>query len=401
VQEGNYSISAWYKPHSRPAGTDAAHNGAYHAILMKTGVHEGIKYGGDQKFAMDHWLADNTGAAAVTGNTFPPGSFYHVVGVVSRAEGAVRIYVNGKLEGTHTWDPKLSPRDYGTATWKIGIGLPGGAEYRWCADGTVDDVRIYNRALPANEIKLLAAGAMGGAPTLTLTSPSPGDKFDALDSVTLVASTNAPDRIVKVDFLAGSTLLGSDTRNPFSYGWQRVGSGMYTVVARGTDKSGAFIYSAPVTFRVGNAALYRALNLGGPQVSIDGVAFEAKGAKGVRLNGVAAERKDVDLNPPADGQRAALVRTSVAAREGTTLALENVPNGTYQIYLWVWEDNESQSYDLLLEGKVVQAKHQSGPAGTWSKLGPWVIDLMDGEINLAAKGGTACFSGLEVWRVSR
>ncbi len=401
VQEGSYTVAAWFKPHSKPAGAEAAENNAYFAIVMKSGVHEGLKYGADQKFAMDHWLSDGTGAAAVSGSAFPPGSYHHVAGVVSRPEGTVRIYVNGRLEGTHSWNPKTAPRDFGSSTWKIGIGAPGAAEYRWAADGTVDDVRIYNRALPANEIKLLAAGALGPAPGILLASPAPGAAFLDQETVTLVASPTVPDRIQRVDFLIGSTLLGSTTKAPFTYSWQRVPSGYYTATARGTDKSGALIWSAPVSFRVGNTILYRAVNLGGPQTSIDGVPYEAKGGKWLRANGIASERKDVDLSPSADGARAVLIRSSVAAREGTAVALENVPNGTYQVYLWVWEDNEAQTYDVCLEEKVVQAKYQSGPAGTWAKLGPWAIDLTDGELNLAAKGGTACFSGVEVWRVTR
>jgi hypothetical protein len=172
-------------------------------------------------------------------------------------------------------------------------------------------------------------------------------------------------------------------------------------VARGTDKSGAVIHSPPVTFRVGNVILYRAVNLGGGQTSIDGVPYEANGGKWLKANGVASERKDVDLVPPADAPRAAVIRTSVAAKEGTSVTLENVPAGTYQVYLWVWEDNDSQTYDIFLAGKLVQAKYQSGAAGTWAKLGPWVLDHAAGDLALSAKGGTACFSGVEVWRVTR
>ena len=47
------------------------------------------------------------------------------------------------------------------------------------------------------------------------------------------------------------------------------------------------------------------------------------------------------------------------------------------------------------------AKFASGPAGRWERLGPWVVDVTDGVIDVSARGGEANFCGLEIWRVSK
>ncbi|HYF00057.1 MAG TPA: LamG-like jellyroll fold domain-containing protein, partial [Planctomycetota bacterium] len=405
LQEGAYTISAWYRPNSRPAGKEPSANDSSHAIVMKAGLHEGLRYGNDLKFSMDHWLADDTGAAAVSNTAYPPGTFYHVAGVVNRLEGTVRLYVNGRLEGVHMWSPQLSPRAYGRAPWTIGIGAPGAAEYRWAADGAVDDVRLYNRALNAQEIRALAGGTTPGAlPSIALTAPGPGETYAADSTLTLSAEVSGLDKVQRVDFLLGTTVIASDTAAPFTATWARVPAGMYTLVARATvDRSSPPLHSKPVTVRVGEVELFRAINLGGVQaVSVDGVPFEpGSGAPNLAVNGQRLERRDLELDPPADAARATLLRSSLTYRDGAIVTLKKMPAGTYQIYLYVWEDNESTTYDVVVEDKTLQARYVSGPPGTWTKLGPWTVDVVDEGLTIGVRGGPANFSALEVWKVTR
>lgn len=405
LQAGSYTISAWFKPASRPQGKSPSDNDAFYAIVMKTGLHEGLKYGADQRFAMDHWLADDTGAAAVSGTAFPPGVWYHVAGVVSRPEGLVRVYVNGRQEGTNTWAPATAPRDYGPATWKIGIGAPGAAQFRWAADGTVDDVRLFSRALNINEIKGLAGGSAGVLPSIAINSPGPGETYEAGSTIPLGATVAGIDKVSRIDFLLGGTVVGSDTAAPWSATWAKVPSGIYTLTARATlpDRNAPPIFSKPLTVRVGDVTLHRAINLGSPQrASIDGIPFEpGSGAPNLTFNGERLEKRDVELLPPADSAQALMLRSSLSYRDGVVATLGKVPNGSYQVYAYVWEDNENAVFDILLEDRVVQARYASGPAGTWAKLGPWTVDVTDGSLKLSVKGGPANFSGLEVWKVAR
>ncbi|HVR87785.1 MAG TPA: LamG-like jellyroll fold domain-containing protein, partial [Planctomycetota bacterium] len=228
LQDGTFTLAAWFKPNSKPGDP----NDAAYAIFAKSALHEGILYNADQKFVMDHVLANGTVVSAVSSTAFPPGNYYHVAGVVSRSEGAVRIYVNGKQEGAGSFTPAAAPKDFKNETWKIGIAAPGGGAQRLSADGIVDDVRVYNRALQSGDLKTIAGIAGGNAPSVVITSPLPGEKFDPNATINLAATVTPSDRIAKLEFFAGSTLLGTRSSAPFTFAWNKVAGGSYTIVVR-------------------------------------------------------------------------------------------------------------------------------------------------------------------------
>ncbi len=156
VQEGNYTISAWFNPGSTPPGTGSDPDANY-GIVIKTGWHLGLYYGNDNKFSLVHYLTGNQGVGANSVNTFLPGTWYHVTGVVDKAAGTVKLYVNGILEDTGNFTGGTAAREYNSETWKVGVANPGAPTYAWPADGTVDEVRIYNRALTDDDVADLAA----------------------------------------------------------------------------------------------------------------------------------------------------------------------------------------------------------------------------------------------------
>jgi hypothetical protein len=86
---------------------------------------------------------------------------------------------------------------------------------------------------------------------------------------------------------------------------------------------------------------------------------------------------------------------------GTSVSLIEIPNGPYQVFLYVCAGATPQVFDVQVAGRIVQSKIQSGPPGTWQKLGPWVVDSTGGLLEIAARNGEINFCALEVWRVSR
>lgn len=396
AQENTYTVACWFKPNSKPGSP----NDAAYAIIAKSGAHEGLTYNADQKFVMDHVLANGSLVSAASTTAFAPGNYYHVAGVVSRSEGSVRIYVNGKQEGAGSFAPGGTAKDFKNETWKIGIAAPGTAAQRLAADGIVDDVRLYNRALQAADLKTIAGISGGVAPSVVITSPLPGEKFDLNATIPLSVTVTPGDRIAKLDFYAGSTRLASKTSPPFTYTWDKVAGGNYTLTARATDRSGTVYTSPPLTIRVGSPSLYRALNLNGAGVRVDGVDFEGKTAKKISCNGSPVEIKS-DLIPAPDPGLASLLKTAMMHPKGTSVSLIEIPNGPYQVFLYVCSEGTPQTYDLQIAGKIVQSKVQSGPPGTWQKLGPWTADASGGLLEVAAKGGEANFCALEVWRVAK
>lgn len=158
VQEDDYTLAAWFRPNSTPPGS-GSDNDANYGILIKAGWHNGIYFANGNRFAFDHQLDDGTSVSLLSTNTFSPGDFYHVAGVVDRSAGTTSLYVNGELEDTLSFTPGAAAREYGTMTWKLGIAYSGASSWGWPADGVIDDARIYDRALTAAEISdILAEG---------------------------------------------------------------------------------------------------------------------------------------------------------------------------------------------------------------------------------------------------
>jgi hypothetical protein len=144
------------------------------------------------------------------------------------------------------------------------------------------------------------------------------------------------------------------------------------------------------------ASFYRGINLYGPALAIDGRQWDGNDAKEFSCVGQGFENQAVELRPPTDDNRARMLRSS---RWGNPIHIEltNVPAGVYQVYLYVWEDNDSTRFNIVLNDQTVIEKYDSRGAGIWKKLGPWTVQVTDGKIRLTSTGGDANLSGLEIW----
>ena len=88
-------------------------------------------------------------------------------------------------------------------------------------------------------------------PSVALTSPANGAAFTAPATVTITASASDPEnRLARVEFYQGSTLLGSDSSSPYSFTWSSAPPGSYTLTARAFDSDGGQATSAAVTITV-------------------------------------------------------------------------------------------------------------------------------------------------------
>ncbi|NML21757.1 cellulase family glycosylhydrolase [Pseudoflavitalea sp. G-6-1-2] len=104
-----------------------------------------------------------------------------------------------------------------------------------------------------DKIKFPADDFPGGAgsPTVSITSPAPGASFIAPASVVINANaTDADGTISKVEFFNGATKLGEATTAPFTYTWNNVGVGTYSLTAKATDNSNLTTTSAAVSISV-------------------------------------------------------------------------------------------------------------------------------------------------------
>ncbi len=94
---------------------------------------------------------NETGAYTGSLPTLSPGVWYHIVGVFDDAANTITLYLNGQV-----YDSDTANFAHNTAATTFRIGQAG----TWIGEadyfsGSIDDVRIYNRALTAAEVKQL------------------------------------------------------------------------------------------------------------------------------------------------------------------------------------------------------------------------------------------------------
>src|SRR5690606_19053588 len=94
---------------------------------------------------------------------------------------------------------------------------------------------IPDEALTSGE----PSGSTNQPPVVNITNPADDAQFTTPASISITATATDPDgSITKVEFFNGTTKLGEDTSSPYSYNWNNVASGTYTIVVKATDNDG-------------------------------------------------------------------------------------------------------------------------------------------------------------------
>jgi hypothetical protein len=106
-------------------------------------------------------------------------------------------------------------------------------------NGSVDDYFTIVKNLPNQP------------PAVSITEPSDGAVFAAPAAITVTADASDSDgSVARVDFYAGSVLIGTATAPPFSVIWNNAAAGNYALTASATDNLGATTTSDPVNITV-------------------------------------------------------------------------------------------------------------------------------------------------------
>jgi hypothetical protein len=241
-----------------------------------------------------------------TGTWSPGGAFFHgrVRPLAERlADGRVLMFGGWSQEvevydpATNTWSftsPTLQRRQHATSTLLPdgrvlavgGMSGTSGSEDSattelydpttgtWSLGPAMGSWRGLHSASVLQDGRVLIAGGMGSAayvtlataelllldvddvtaPVATVTSPTEGASVEG--EVLLTADASDDYSVRRVEFFAGSTLLGTDTTAPFSFSWYTSPwsepNGAYVLTARAYDTSGNVGTSAPVTLLLNN-----------------------------------------------------------------------------------------------------------------------------------------------------
>ena len=124
--------------------------------------------------------------------------WFHLAGVYDGS--AIKIYVNGQLEGTSPWTQGIFP---GNNPLVIGCTLQNGSVPTSFFNGQIDEASLYNRALSSNEIAAIYLAGSGGK----CFTPSPPSITSQPTNVTVNVGDTASFSVV-----AGGTA-------PLSYQW--------------------------------------------------------------------------------------------------------------------------------------------------------------------------------------
>ncbi|MHC4738695.1 MAG: LamG domain-containing protein [Planctomycetota bacterium] len=142
IYDSNLTLSAWVKPATVPAqGTILARYKSFTGTY-RLGISSGTAYINTYLKGSGHWFLNG-------GSVLEVGTWYHVVGVFDRDAHIGQVYVNGVEDAEGALGPNPLSND---AITRIGC-RQGTSDSTF--NGLIDDVRIYDRALSAEEVEQL------------------------------------------------------------------------------------------------------------------------------------------------------------------------------------------------------------------------------------------------------
>lgn len=130
-----------------------------------------------------------------------------------------------------------------------------------------DNSGLVSTSAPVNVTVKVAANF---PPTVVLTNPANRSTYPPDSRIVLAATATDPDGAVqRVEFYAGSTLLGTSAASPYAFTWENPSVGDYSLTAKAIDNQGAESVSTPVLIAVsevarGDVAIVR--NFPGPEI---------------------------------------------------------------------------------------------------------------------------------------
>jgi hypothetical protein len=146
-----FSFSLWTKVNN-PVGTPIifANSGGEYSGFWFRAEHDSIHYDSPVKFHFSLHGDYGWMYGVFSQTVVEPGIWYHVAGV-ARADSELDLYVNGEYESSQTIPPGYNP--HSIRQLKIGVDPNmNGVNF---LDGSVDEVKLYDRALNAAEINAL------------------------------------------------------------------------------------------------------------------------------------------------------------------------------------------------------------------------------------------------------
>lgn len=206
--------------------------------------------------------ADEVSLAPVTAHILSPGDVGYLAGsdvpVVSISAPANKAILDGDSTVTITADAlsfnaTISRVDFYADSTKIGTDTTAPYSISWLATEGVHILSVKavddkgQESITATAIVTVNPPGMH----ISITAPANGASFTAPADITINANASDDSSIItKVEFFNGATKLGEDSSAPYSFAWNNVAAGNYTLQAKSTDNNGKTSLSVPVMIKV-------------------------------------------------------------------------------------------------------------------------------------------------------
>ena len=172
----------------------------------------------------------------------------HTAGDERAAPGWVRLVRTGDLFEAY------SSAD-GASWTKIGSDSFGMGETAYVGLAVTSHATTAATTAVIDELRITADTAANNAPAVSLTVPEDGASFSLPATVTLSATATDPEnRLVAVDFYAGSSLIARDETAPYEATWSAAWVGVYPLTAVAHDADGGSTTSSAVNVTITNPA---------------------------------------------------------------------------------------------------------------------------------------------------
>ena len=151
----------------------------------------------------------------------------------------------------------------------------------------------------------------------------------------------------------------------------------------------------------------KGINLGGEAVSIQGnrwVSYRSALASGLTIPGAQILQTQVLPQPYASRETRNMLNSLVYRPQMLELT-QILPNGNYEIYLWLIENYQSDwhALELVLNGAAVAQNLGQLPVGGWARYGGYAAAVTDGMLRLALSSNRpdidAHLMGLSIFRI--
>ncbi len=153
---------------------------------------------------------------------------------------------------------------------------------------------------------------------------------------------------------------------------------------------------------------HKGINLNGAAATIEGQAWLSHSTaltQGLSLPGGAntfAKNPPLTPSPQVGAAVRDMLNTGVWKSKATLSIDQTVPSGTYQLYLWVMENNSDfyRAFGVAMEGQTKDADVGALALNHWARYGPYVAQVTDGTLNVQLTFGTQdpLLAGIELYK---